>query len=150
MTDPLTNPSDEPTPRQRAAEHLRTLAIFHYVLAGMTFLVASLFIVYLVTGALTMRELTAEQRSHLPDGFGGHWQWVGIAGIVAGWSLAALNAISARLMQLHRGRLLTILVAGLNLAWAPAGTCLGLVTIWVVTRPPARSLYDSRAVRPGA
>ena len=51
--------AEEPDPRQRALEHLRTLAVFHYVLAGMTFLVASLFIVYLVTGELTMAQLTA-------------------------------------------------------------------------------------------
>ncbi|HEX4793057.1 MAG TPA: hypothetical protein VH370_04655, partial [Humisphaera sp.] len=126
---------------QRAVEHLRTLAIFHYVLAGMTFLVASLFIVYLVTGALTMAQLTADQRSHLPQGFGAHLQWVGIAGIAAGWSLAALNAISAWMMQLRKARGLSLFVAALNLAWAPAGTCLGLVTMWVLSRESVRSLY---------
>src|SRR4051812_32437694 len=107
MTDPLSYADEEPTQRQRAVEHLRTLAIFHYVLAGMTFLVASLFIVYLVTGALTMAQLTVDQRSHL-QGFGAHWQWVGIAGIAVGWSLAALNAISARMMQLRKARGLSL------------------------------------------
>ena len=138
MTDPLSDLDQEPTPHQRAVEHLRTLAVFHYVLAGMTFLVASLFIVYLVTGALTMAQLTADQRSHA---FGAHWQWVGIAGIAVGWSLAGLNAISARMMQLRKGRALTLVVAALNLVWPPAGTCLGLVTLWVLGRESVRRLY---------
>ena len=138
---PAHPPDDEPTPAAQAAEHLRTLSTFHYLLGVLTFLVAGLFIVYLVVGMVSMAELTADERSRLPEGFGAHFSRMGYLGLAIGGVLALMNVISGYCLSLRKLRGVSLFTAVLNLVWAPAGTCLGVITLVILLREPARMLY---------
>ena len=141
---PYRDPSQD-----RDLEHLRALSVFHYVLAVMTFLVSGLFVVYLVVGAMTMSELTAAERSHLPQGFTTGFNKAGIIGLTIGWSLAALNAISGWCLSRKRVRGVSLFTALCNCLWPPAGTCLGVVTITILLRDSVVQLYRRRATAIG-
>jgi len=129
----------------RDLEHLRTLSLFHYALAVMTFLVAGLFLVYLAVGSITMSELTPTERSQLPQGFTTGFNKAGVIGLAIGWSLAALNAISGWCLARRRFRGISLFTAFCNCLWPPAGTCLGVVTIIILLRDSVAQLYRSRS-----
>ena len=142
QTSPL--PYRDPA-EDRDRDHLRTLSLFHYVLAVMTFLVAGLFLVYLAVGSIAMSELTPSERSRLPAGFTAGFNKAGIIGLAIGWSLAALNAISGRCLARRRFRGISLFTAFCNCLWPPAGTCLGVVTIIILLRDSVAQLYRSRS-----
>jgi hypothetical protein len=128
-------------------EHLRTLSIFHYLLGALTFLVAGMFVVHLIGGALAMSELSADERARLPVGFGSGFTLYGTIGIVGGWSLAALNAISGWCLARRKFRGVSLVVAALNLAWPPVGTGLGIITLIILARDSVRRQYAAGPAR---
>ena len=125
----------------RELDHLRVLSIFHYLLGILTFLVASLFLVHLIGGVLAMNSLSPEERARLPAGFGAGFDRVGLIGLIGGWALAALNAISGWCLGHRKFRAMSLFVAVCNLAWLPAGTGLGVITIIILARQSVRQLY---------
>jgi hypothetical protein len=143
----LPPPYREPTPMERDLEHLRALSLFHYVLAGMTFLVAGLFLFYLLVGSMTMSELTAAQRSQLPSDLTAGFNKAGYVGLAIGWSLAGLNAISGWCLARRRFRGISIFTGACNCLWPPVGTCLGVVTIIILQRDSVARLYSGRENR---
>lgn len=54
-----------------------------------------------------------------------------------------VNLISAICLQKKKGRMFSMVVAGLNCAQVPLGTGLGVSTLIVLMRPSVRDLYAS-------
>ena len=124
-------------------DHLRTLSILHYVLAGITGLFSLLPGLHLGLGIFM---LTA------PDKMGGHgapppefmaWMFVigGATAILLGMTLAILIAISGRCIARRRRLLFSTVVAGIECVFMPLGTILGVFTLITLTKPEVKGLY---------
>ena len=121
-------------------EHLRLLAVFHYVVGGMFALVALFPSIHLVLGVLMATgQLAPEDEGS--EVFG--WFMSGCAAfiMVVGLCFAALVLYAGRCLALRRGYTLCLVVAALLCMFMPFGTVLGIFTIIVLLRPTVRTLF---------
>lgn len=127
-------------------EHLQLLSIFHYILCGITALVACFPLIHLVIGlALLCMPPQAGQQS--PPPFLG-WLFVGVASvlILAGWTLALFMFLAGRAIARRERHFFCVVVAGCECLMMPLGTVLGVFTIIVLMRPSVKMLFQT--VRP--
>jgi hypothetical protein len=129
-------------------QHLKLLAIFHYVLAGVTALFGSFPIVHVAMG------IAIVNGNFFPTGPGpgngppfDHrwvgWMFIGMGGafIVLAWTLAVLTLLSGLRIKNRRGRTFSMVVAGVMCAFFPLGTTLGVFTLIVLMRDSVKGLY---------
>ena len=125
-------------------EHLRLLAIFHYVVAAVTALFSLFPILHLVMGLAIVSGAfdNASGGDEFPTVFG--WFFVVMAGtlIICGLTLATLIAVAGRSLQLRQRRVFCLVVAGLSCMIMPFGTVLGVFTIVVLMRDSVRSMFE--------
>jgi hypothetical protein len=127
-------------------EHLRLLAIGHYITGGLSIAFSSIFIFHFVFFLLATNN---------PEVFNGPGQtaqsppttmmsvfaiMIGLV-IVAGWTFGGLTIYAGRCINRRAGRLLTLVLAGLNTMFVPFGTILGVCTLLVLNRPSVKRLY---------
>ncbi len=135
-----------PIPRleTKDGEHLRLIAVFHYVLAGLS--VAGLG--FLVVHRLFMNLFFANPEMWKdakggppPEAFFAILAWFylffGALIVLAG----VANLVSARCIQKRRWRTFSLVVAGINCMQVPFGTALGVFTFIVLLRDSVRGLY---------
>lgn len=155
MQPPMFTPEMQ---RRQDAEHLRLLAIFHFVVAGF----AALGIGFLAVHYAIMRSvLTNPQIIHqlhsppnqMPPELFNHfvqylvWFYALFAVLLA---VAALCNLLSGFFLLHRThRVFSLIVAALNCLQIPFGTILGVFTILVLIRPSVRQTYEAESQRPG-
>lgn len=126
------------------AEHLRLLAIFHFVSAALAFagvLFASLYLV-LIRAVFANPELYAQS----PDGPPPAvvitiFRWVTGIGVV--WFVVACvgNLLSGLFLRKRQYRTFSMVIAGINCLHIPLGTLLGVFTFAVLGRESVRKLY---------
>ncbi|MBI3864084.1 MAG: hypothetical protein HY290_19550 [Planctomycetia bacterium] len=135
-------------------QHLNLLAIFHYVVAGITALGGCFPIIHLGVGiAILSGSFRPEPNDPAATTFIG-WMFTGIAGaiIIVMWSLAIVVLIGGRCLHQRRRPTFCLVVAGLECVLVPFGTVLGVFTIIVLLRPSVRQLFgeqDGSAVAGG-
>ena len=126
------------------AEHLRLLAIFHFVSAAFAFagvLFASLYFV-LIWAMFANPELWAQwQEGPPPEAVITIFQWVTGVGVV--WFVVACvgNLLSGLYLRTRRHRTFSMVIAGINCLHIPLGTLLGVFTLAVLGRESVRKLY---------
>jgi hypothetical protein len=128
------------------ADHLKLLAIFHYVDAGMTALFACIPFIHFFMGlALATGAFPDTDPEARPIGIG----MMIIAGLIilVGWALAVLIAFAGRSLQTHRRYTYCLVMAGINCIFIPIGTVLGVFTIIVLMRDSVKELFG-QAVAP--
>lgn len=124
----------------RDDEHLRLLAIFHYVLAAFTALFALLPTLHLLMGIGMLS-------GHLSPGdsdarfVGGILVGIALVFILGGLGMAALLAWTGRKLSKRRHHLACLIVAGLCCAIAPFGTVLGVCSLIVLLRPAVKARF---------
>ena len=122
------------------SEHLKLLAIFHYVVAAMTALFACIPFIHffmglaLFTGAFPDTDPDAQKVGIFIMVFAGLF-------ILAGWTLAALIAFSGRSLQTRRRYTFCLVMAGVECIFMPFGTVLGVFTIIVLIRDSVKQLF---------
>ena len=131
------------------AEHLRLLAIFHFVSAALAFvgvLFASLYFV-LIWAVFANPELWAQsQEGPPPQAVITIFQWLTGIGVV--WFVVACvgNLLSGLYLRTRRHRTFSMVIAGINCLHIPLGTLLGVFTLAVLGRESVRKLYlDAKA-----
>jgi len=134
----------ENQPRQDN-EHLRLLAIFHYVVAALMAAWGSFPIIHMVIGAaMVLHKLPADKPGNAPpDEFIG-WMFLLMGGafVVVGWGMAIATAIAGRSLTQRRHYMYCMIVAGLMTALCmPFGTVLGVFTIIVLIRPSVKQTF---------
>jgi ABC-type Fe3+ transport system permease subunit len=126
-------------------EHLKLLALFHYILAGITALFSCFPIFHIVIGILiatgSMGE-TKSQNGPSPQAFGVIFAAFGCAVVAAGWTLATLMFAGGRNIAKRRRHTFCLVVAGLSCLMMPLGTVLGVFTLVVLMRPQVKALFD--------
>lgn len=147
-----------PPPHPQAildAEHLKLLAIFHYVLAGLAALFGSLPIFHVLIGiAMVSGKFTfpvppppsgttsAPPMTGFPPAFG--WMFIVMGGgiILLSWTYAVLLFYSGRCISARRKWTFSFVMACISCIHIPLGTALGVFTILVLQRPSVKALYD--------
>jgi len=126
------------------SEHLKLLAIFHYVVAGITALFACIPFLHffmglaLATGIFPDTDPEAQPIGIFIMVFAGLF-------IVAGWTLAALIAYAGRNLQTRRRYTFCLVMAGVECIFMPFGTVLGVFTIIVLMRDSVKLLFGRPA-----
>ena len=129
-------------------EHLRLLAIFHYVVAGLTTLFACLPLIHLVVGilAIVTPESMTDKSGNVPPPFFG-WMFAIIGGmmIFLGWAFAISLFCAGRFLARRKHYLFCFVIACLNCLFVPLGTALGVFAIIVLLRPSVKELFAGQA-----
>ena len=126
------------------AEHLRLLAIFHFVSAAFAFagvLFASLYFV-LIWAVFDNPEIWAQSQEGAPPAVVINiFRWVTGFGVV--WFVVACvgNLLSGLFLRTRRHRTFSMVIAGINCLHIPLGTLLGVFTFAVLGRESVRKLY---------
>ncbi len=143
MNDP-TLPPPLPT---TDTEHLRLLAIFHYVVAGMGALFACLPLIHVAIGIMMVTQPAAfgghNQGPPPPVFFGYLFAGMGAFFVLLGWAAAVCTFISGRYLARRRNRLFSFVMAAFLCMFVPFGTVLGIFTIIVLSRESVRRMYES-------
>ena len=128
------------------AEHLRYLQIGHTVVAALTALFSSIFLMHVGMGIL----IIAAPDSFFADGAGKApppaMGWIAVAmggfAVLFGWTLAGLIFAAGRAIGRRRRHLFCIIVAGLSCFFMPFGTMLGVCSLIVLNRPSVKALFE--------
>jgi hypothetical protein len=141
-------PSMNPTQPARDREHLRVLAVFHFVLAGMLFIgIAFLFVHHQIMGAFFENpEFWKNQNNPGPPPEFFHafiWLYVFLGFILV--AATSLNILSGLCLYYRKYRMFSMAVGGLNCLQFPFGTALGVFTILVLMRDSVRAVYEGQS-----
>jgi hypothetical protein len=135
-------------------EHLRLLAIFHYVVAGLAALFSLFPLIYTTIGAIFVfvaRHGTAKPGEELPPEFLG-WMFVGIGSFLflLGIAMAICILIAGRCLSRHKGYSFALAMACIQCLFVPFGTILGVFTIVALSRESVKGLFSTEtAEAPG-
>ena len=123
-------------------EQLKLLAIFYYVIGGMTILMSCFALFYVMFGLVIWLGPESTAKGKNPREFGAVIAAIGGTVLLLGWTLGLLTVFAGRSVQLRKRRLLTLIVAGLQCPFFPYGTILGVFTFIVLLRGSVRELYE--------
>ena len=124
-------------------EHLRLLAIFHYVCAGLAGLFACFPIFHLIFGLVLLLRPTAfgPSNNQPPAFLGLFFVLFACALIFLGWAFAAFLAYAGRCLSQRKNYTFCLVMAGIACMFMPFGTILGIFTIIVLMRPTVKPLF---------
>jgi hypothetical protein len=133
-------------------EHLRLLAIFHYVVAGLAALFSFFPLLYTTVGAIFIfaaRHGTPKPGEEPPPEFIG-WIFaiVGSLLFLLGIAIAICILIAGRSLAKPTRYWFALVVACIECLFIPFGTILGVFTIVVLSRESVKALF-STAQAPG-
>jgi hypothetical protein len=130
----------------RDAEHLRLLALFHFINGGLDLLVVGVATVQFafMNAMFTRMKYSPEFKKDPPpefflDFFVGFILFFGLIHLVS----AVLNIMVGFFLEKRRHRTFSMVVAGLNCLHMPIGTLLGVFTIIVLNRDSVRGKYTA-------
>ena len=133
-------------------EHLRLLAIFHYVMSGVTGLIAMFPIFHLAAGLFL---IFGSKYFKGPDGpppaFLG-WFFVIFACffILIGLTMAVLILINGRCLATRKYYTFCQVMSGVECLFMPFGTILGVFTLVVLSCPSVKPLFGQSPITPQA
>jgi len=131
----------------RDTEHLRLLAIFHYVAAGLAAFFSFFPLLYATIGGIFIfvsRHGTPKPGEELPPEFVG-WIFVGLGLVLflLGIAMAICILIAGRCLSRRKAYSFALVVACIECLFIPFGTILGVFTIVALSRESARALFST-------
>ena len=128
-------------------EHLRLLAIFHYIVAGLAALFSLFPLLYTTIGAIFIsvaRHGTPKPGEELPPEFLG-WIFVGVGSFLflVGIAMAICILIAGRCLSRHRCYSFALVMACIECLFVPFGTILGVFTIIALSRESAKAFFEA-------
>src|SRR6266581_3188308 len=129
------------------AEHLRLLAIFHYIVAGLAAMFSLFPLLYTTIGAIFIfaaRHGTPKPGEELPPEFLG-WIFVGVGSFLflLGVAMAICILIAGRCLSHCKCYTFTLVMACVECLFIPFGTILGVFTIIALSRESVRTLFSA-------
>ena len=126
-------------------EHLRLLAIFHYVVAGLAALFSFFPLLYTTVGAIFIfaaRHGTAKPGEELPPEFLG-WIFavVGLFLFFLGIAMAICILLAGRCLSRNKHYTFALVTACIECLFIPFETILGTFTIIALLREPVKRLF---------
>lgn len=132
------------------AEHLRLLAIFHYVYGGMVALFSCLPIFHLGFGiAMAAGAFEEVGNRHQPPPREIGYVIIAFAGLMMafGYTMAIAIALAGRCIATRTWHTYIFVIAVFECLMMPIGTALGIFTIIVLSKPDVKARFE--AVRAG-
>jgi hypothetical protein len=138
--------------RKVDAGHLKLIGIFHLVLAGLSIVgLGFIFLHWLFMDSIMSNPEMWKQQPNQPPPpkeFFAMFKWfylfMGGCVVLAGIG----NLISGWCIMKRRGRIFSLIVAGLNCLCFPFGTALGVFTFVILLRDSVVEVYEAAAGRP--
>lgn len=124
-------------------EQLRLLSVFHYVVAALTALIASIPILHFELGFLIMTG--AIEESAPPVAIGCFVMVISAAVVMAGWTLAICMALAGAFLVSRKYHTFCVVVAAASCIVTPFGTVLGIFTLLALMRDSVREMFEERA-----
>ncbi len=125
-------------------QHLRLLAIFHYVVGGLTALFACLPLIHVALGLMMLYapQSMSNKPGDAPPAFVG-WLFVGMGGgmFLAGLAVATCIVLAGRFIARRRRYWFVFVLGCFQCAMFPFGTVLGVFTIVVLSRETVKKLF---------
>ena len=126
-------------------EHLRLLAIFHYVVAGLAALFSFFALLYTTVGAIFIfaaRHGTPKPGEELPPEFLG-WIFVvlGLLLFLLGVAMAICILIAGQCLSRRIHYTFALVMACIECLFIPFGTILGVFTIIALSRESVKELF---------
>lgn len=134
--------------RKSDADHLRLLAVFHFVLAGLAILGIGFLCLHYAVMHTVMENSAAwknQKNGPPPEQFFAilKWFYVFLGALLVGGG--AGNLISGLFIQKRKNRMFSLIVAGINCLQVPFGTVLGVFTFVVLMRGSVREIYEAES-----
>lgn len=127
------------------SQHLRLLAIFHYVVGGLGALFSLFPLIHVIMGVAMLMSGSsfADKTGSPPPPFVG-WLFIVLGGfiILVGLGASVVIALSGRFIALRKRYLYSFIVACIECMFVPLGTILGVFTIVVLSRPSVKQMYQ--------
>ena len=128
-------------------EHLRLLAIFHYVVAGLAALFSFFPLLYTTVGTifiLAARHGTPKPGEELPPEFLG-WIFVVLGSVLflLGIAMAICILIAGRCLSRRKCYTFALVMACIECIFIPFGSILGVFAIIVLSRESVKALFSS-------
>ncbi|MBY0546263.1 MAG: hypothetical protein K2W95_03175 [Candidatus Obscuribacterales bacterium] len=132
-------------------EHVRLLAIFHYVLGGFTLLGSCIFLFHILMGiAMAMTPELKGSSAEIGAQFMGYlFAGLGTALLLGGWVYGGLTLYAGRCLQLRKHRTFVMVMSAINCFQMPWGTLLGCFTIKVLLSPSMIQSFNASDSRGG-
>ncbi len=137
-----------PNELNQDAEHLRLLAIFHYVVAGVTAFISFFPLLYTGMGALFVylsHQPVKPGESLPPEVLGWFLVGFGIFLAIIGFAFAVVIFLAGRALAQRHRYWFAFVVACMECIFIPFGTILGVFTLIVLSRESAKGLFLSVA-----
>jgi hypothetical protein len=142
--NPPALPAPPPTQDE---EHLKLLALFHYIVAGLGALLACFPLIHVAIGVMMILNPSVmnggQQSTPPPAAFGYLFAGMGALFVLVGWAAAVCTFISGRHLARRRCRVFSLVVAAILCMFVPFGTVLGVFTIIVLCRESVKRLYEA-------
>jgi len=124
-------------------EHLRLLAMFHYVAAGIAALFSLFPVIHLIVGLFIVfgAKYFKNQNNPPPEWFGWFFIIFACCFILVGLTMAILILINGRCLAKRKHYTFCLVMSGIECLFMPFGTILGVFTLIVLSRPSVKPLF---------
>ncbi|MFO0711702.1 MAG: hypothetical protein U0353_17750 [Sandaracinus sp.] len=135
-------------------KYLTVLAITHYVIAGLVFLMGCFPLLHftlglgLLLGDFPPSTTGAPPPEGLLDMMGGFFVVIAGTIIALAWAGAVAMVVLGRSLQTRRRHTFCLVVAFVEAMFAPVGTALGALTILLLVQPSVRARFEGEKVDP--
>lgn len=120
--------------------HLDMLPLFHYLVAGLTFLLGCFPMIHVAVGlGIVMAEPPAHNPP--PPWFGWIFVGIGAAVILMFWAVSVLLIVAGRCIAARKRYILCMAAAVVALLVMPFGTALGIFTLVTLMREPVKRAF---------
>jgi hypothetical protein len=121
-------------------QHLDLLAIFHYIVGGLTAVFSCIFLVHVAIG-IAMLHGAFDGKGAPPKFFA--WLFIILPSvfILAGWTLSGFIVAAGRRLKRRVSRTFCLVIAGLECFLMPFGTVLGVFTIVVLMKDSVKQIF---------
>ncbi len=122
--------------------NLDLLAIFHYIVGGLTALFSCFFLIHVAMG-IAMLCGAFDGKDAPPKFFA--WFFILFPGvfILAGWTLAGFIVAAGRKLRRRVSRTFCLVVAGIECILMPFGTVLGVFTIVMLMKDSVKEMFTA-------
>jgi hypothetical protein len=132
---------------QEDGKHLDLLAMFHYIVGGITAFFACFPLLHVAMGvAILSGKFSDNSQGSAPPEFVG-WMFVimGSVFILFGWALALVMILTGRKLHQRKHRTFCMVVAGVECIFMPFGTILGVFTLVKLNEQKVKDLFQENA-----
>ncbi|MFL7794659.1 MAG: hypothetical protein AB8I69_21120 [Anaerolineae bacterium] len=129
-------------------QYLKILAIFHFVVAGMSALSACIPIIHFVAG---LGMLVTSLSVGISEGVFSEAVLLGLMGLVfaliagivilCGWAFAVCVALAGLFLLKKKRHMFCVVMGGVECMFMPFGTVLGVFTVIMLMRPAVKAMF---------